>query len=379
MTQCLRVLLIAALTSAVVGYEADSTTTTTTPAVKYYNEVVESLPSLKGKCVAFTGTNAGIGYWAAVGAARKSPSCLIMLNRPGSKSEKVQEELAKSYPDVAIYTVDCDLSDFDMVRQAAESANKIAAKFGGIDAFGMNAGVMNQDDVRTGDGMDITMQVNHLSQFLLTKLLMPSFQAAAGARGEVRIATQSSAARGSFEGLTAGVVEEKYYLKSTAGTLGGNGTLASLQRYHQTKMANVAFMMAMNTKLRAAKEYSNIKAMTAAPGVSKGTDLSVPTILKPLLKLALSAPDGATPLLTAMFKEGVQSGDGYEPAYVINGPPYKFISEGVAVPESLYRKSFGLNDPGLCTKDVQDLVWSASEDGLGEKFVIGPTSETVIV
>ena len=41
-------------------------------------------------------------------------------------------------------------------------------------------------DTRNADGFDVQMQSNHLSHFLLTKLLLPSLEAAASNRGETR-------------------------------------------------------------------------------------------------------------------------------------------------------------------------------------------------
>jgi len=365
-----------------------STTATTTLQSKYYNKLVESLPSQRGKCVAITGTTSGLGHWAAVAAARKGPACLIMLNRQSSRAVHTQEDIKRQAPvGTAIITVTCDLENMTSVRLAAATVNRIVEPYGGLDILALNAGIMQQPDVRTSDGFDVTMQTNHLSHFLLVKLLMPSLRAASNARHEVRVVTHSSVARGTCtphgrcftEG--GGPVNEKFFLKSTAGSLGGNEKIALRERYHQSKLANIVFAMAMHFKLRAAgKEYAGFKALSAAPGFSD-TNLHIPPLLnhtwvKDLI--ALSAPDGSCSLLTSMFASSAESGDFYEPSLLINGPPLKVISGGVALPPHFLRWAAGIQDDDVCAAETREKVWKASEDALREKFTIRKGSVLVV-
>eukprot|EP00927_Polykrikos_kofoidii_P033713 TRINITY_DN2853_c0_g1_i1.p1 TRINITY_DN2853_c0_g1~~TRINITY_DN2853_c0_g1_i1.p1 ORF type:complete len:387 (+),score=51.72 TRINITY_DN2853_c0_g1_i1:80-1240(+) len=350
----------------------------TEPRTKYYDEIVSSLPSLKGKCVAITGTTSGLGYWAAVATVKKKPACLIMLNRKSSRSVHAQENISKQAPvGVLVTTVSCDLQNLSSVREAATGVQQTVAKFGGLDVLALNAGIMTQPDKRTADGFDVTMQTNHLSHFLLTKLLMPSLQSAAAVRGDVRIVTQSSMARGSVA-ITAGggPFDQKYYLKSAPQTLGGDGAKASRERYHQSKFANIVFAMALHSKFK----QSKVKALSAAPGFSI-TDLNFPAILK--FKwiqdlIALSAPDGSCSLLTAMFSPSAKSGDFYEPKLISSGPPLKVISEGVPKLDPL-RWILGLSDDDVCSSSSMSQVWNASEAGLGEKFIIPELSGSFVI
>jgi NAD(P)-dependent dehydrogenase (short-subunit alcohol dehydrogenase family) len=352
------------------GGSISAATTTTTTVIRYYNDLVESLSLQHGKCVAITGSTSGLGYWAAVATAKKSPSCLIMLNRASSRAALAEEEVKKhAAPGVVVRTITCDLENISSVREAAADVNRIAAKFGGLDVLALNAGVMAQEDVRTGDGFDVTMQTNHLSHFLLTKLLMPSLQAAAKSRHEVRIVTQTSFARGGSP------VNASFYMKSPAGTLGGNDT--GMERYHQSKLAGIAFSMALHSKFAQTELYSNFKSLSAAPGAA-ATQIHLPDSwpkwLMDLMKkhVVMSAQDGSCSLLNAMFAESAKSGDFYEPKWLVNGPTTKVISEGV--PDklaSLPRSLAGIHDASYCSNPTDDAVWSASEVGLGEKFIIG--------
>merc|ERR1719183_2469847 len=125
---------------------------------------------------------------------------------------------------------------------------------------------MTQPDLRTVDGLDIMMETNTLSHFLLTKLLMPSLRQAAATRHEVRIVIQASLARGTNSLMQGGgPLSTKYYMQSAPGALGGNGSAGYRERYHQSKLANLLFALAMPSKFALLPEYSNFKALASAP------------------------------------------------------------------------------------------------------------------
>jgi len=370
------IILCAAISSALARDETKKefdTTATTTPRMEYYTPLLESLPSLKSKCVAITGTTSGLGYWAAIGAAKKGSSCVIMLNRNSSRVAKAVEDVKKqAAPGVNVLSVICDLSSLTSVRNAAVEVNQLAVKFGGLDVLALNAGIMNMPDVRTVDGLDLTMQVNHEGHFLLTKLVLPSLQMAAKSRKEARVVSHSSLVRGHGSFLEGGKdPEDQYYVKSPAGSLGGDSGKA--ERYHQSKLANILFAMALHSKLAQSAEFSNIKALAAAPGFSE-TSLNIPAYLRHewLERLiALSAPDGSCPLLTAMFEPSAKSGDFYEPKFLSNGPPLKIIDAGTVLPPEFPRNFVGIRDSDAVNPKLQSIMWNATEAGIKEKFVIG--------
>jgi len=375
------------------GSELSSTTATTTwynhdghVETKYYADLVESLPSLEGKCIAITGTTSGLGYWAAVATAKKGASCLIMLNRQSDRAVNA-EMYVKTYAasNVQIFTVHCDLLNYTSVREAAPIVNQIASKFGGIDVLMLNAGTMTQPDLRTADGLDVMMQADTLSHFLLTKLLMPSLRQAAAARKEVRIVIQASLARGTNSLMQGGgPFNTKYYMKSAPGALGGNGSDGYRERYHQSKLANLLFALAMHSKFALVPEYSNFKALSSAPGFAR-THLKIPPLTKfakDLLHdgISQSAPDGSCPMLTAMYMPSSVSGDFYEPQELATGPPLRVIAAGIVVkPPHFPRWLAGIRDAEFCTDANMEAMWSAAEKGTGESFIIGQGGLDVVV
>jgi len=306
-----------------------------------------------------------------------------MGNRNSSRAvaaEKAVRDVAAA--GVVVATIICDLQSISSARDAASQVNQFVSRFGGLDVLALNAGVMAEPDKRTADGFDVTMQTNHLSHFLLAKLLMPSLHAAAAARGEVRIVTQSSFGRGGWPG-TAGPPNASYFLQTAAGTLGGDA--GNMERYHQSKLANIVFSMALHSKFARAQGYSKFKSLSVAPGISS-TNLHIPAIFPPAVvnfiekHVALSPPDGSCNLLTAMYAPSAKSGDFYEPKEIVDGAPFKVIAEGV--PNKLAeipRFMLGVTDKTSCSDATGAEVWGYTEAGLQIKFPIGEALSPLVV
>eukprot|EP00747_Dinoflagellata_sp_TGD_P026797 gnl/TRDRNA2_/TRDRNA2_132183_c1_seq1.p1 gnl/TRDRNA2_/TRDRNA2_132183_c1~~gnl/TRDRNA2_/TRDRNA2_132183_c1_seq1.p1 ORF type:complete len:129 (-),score=8.10 gnl/TRDRNA2_/TRDRNA2_132183_c1_seq1:133-519(-) len=128
--------------------------------------------------------------------------------------------------------------------------------------------------------------------------------------------------------------------------------------------------MALHARLRLKPQYSNFKAISAAPGGS-ATHLNVPVPKVLRSTVLMSPPDGSCSLLMAMFHPSATSGDFFEPNLVIYGRPAKIISDGVPVSLAQpLRLLMGINDATLCDHATLVDVWNFSERGLGERFDI---------
>ena len=211
-----------------------------------------------------------------------------MLNRPSGRASGAEGSLRRAFPGAQVETIACDLQGFASVKKAAE---EMAAKLGevGLDALVNNAGVMALADIATGDGYDVQMQTNHLSHFLLTREVWPLLEKAAEVRGEARVVNHSSLAR-------MGKVLDARYLERNGGALGGNGNSmlfggARWLRYHQTKLANVVFTLALADKVAAAGT-SKIVIACAAPGLA-ATNLQVQLLCGRLAQGAMRSRRGA--------------------------------------------------------------------------------------
>eukprot|EP00929_Paragymnodinium_shiwhaense_P077293 TRINITY_DN39802_c0_g1_i1.p1 TRINITY_DN39802_c0_g1~~TRINITY_DN39802_c0_g1_i1.p1 ORF type:complete len:373 (-),score=47.71 TRINITY_DN39802_c0_g1_i1:70-1188(-) len=368
-------------------------------ADKIYPSVVEKLPSLSGKCYAITGCTTGTGFWAAVAAVRRGAACVLLLNRQSERARDAESALKSMSKDVRIVSVDCDLQSFSSVRRAAQHVSDVAKEYSGLDGLINNAGIMAVPDDRTGDGYDVQMQSNHLSHFLLTQLLMPSLEAGAAARGEARVVQHSSGARANQSAKETGDLEARFFAPCEKGTLGGDGMGACFSRYHQTKLANSVFAMALDDRLRVAG--SKVKSVCAEPGVSatglfgnmmdahkketkpsaapksgnkKSASMSNMGMFTPQ-----SAADGACSLIEASFGASSRSGDFFMPGEWIEktpvGLPVKCMTEGKPTPTSESIVKRFQNEALTMSKANRDLLWTHSEKATGVSFLISPASK----
>jgi NAD(P)-dependent dehydrogenase (short-subunit alcohol dehydrogenase family) len=337
--------------------DSKTSTKTNTIETKWFHDFEKALPSLAGKTIAITGCTSGTGLVAAQTAVKKGAKHVLLLNRASERADAAEaelKELQSSLPagtnETQIETVVCDLQDFASVREAA---NHIRSRYEAIDVLCNNAGIMAVDDIATKDGYDVQMQTNHLSHFLLTKELFPLLQRANELRGEARIVNHTSMSR-KFPSTPL----RARYLEQNGGKLTGfDRTFSSMfmkdsdkwQRYHQTKLANSVFTMALADRLA----DNGIKAVVAAPGIA-ATNLQASSTgmghMMWIMYFAQSAEDGSMPLLAACFHPSTNNGDFWEPAYRSHmiGPPVKVPFDNLSL------------DP-----ESRKLLWEKSEEACG--------------
>lgn len=164
--------------------EAVRTRPDETPAAQPQAQQPVAGQPMAGKTVVVTGASAGIGaaasrQLAALGAR------LIVLGRSPVKTAAVAEEVGAT-------AVVADFARFSEVRRAAAEVAELCPR---IDVLLNNAGGLFPGNTMTEDGHGTTVQVNHLSPFLLTGLLMPRLTAAPGSRVVVTSSVANIAGR----------------------------------------------------------------------------------------------------------------------------------------------------------------------------------------
>lgn len=322
---------------------------------KLYDSYIKDatkLDDLSGKVVAITGTSPGsIGFYIAEAAVKKNAKLVLLLNRQSERSVKADQALNEMAKETTkIKTIHIDLLSFDSVKKAAEEVNRLSTENGGLDILACNAGIMAMNDDRTVDGFNVEIQACHLSHAMLTKQCMSSLQQAAETRDEARVIFQSSMARYGDD------LEKKYFEKCEPNTLGGSGNTA-WKRYHNAKLANSAFAMALHDSLK--EKDSKVKSIGCEPGYStsglQNTSQNTGRMMLSMLNAAAafgaaqSPADGSLPASVACFGPGAESGDFYFPKGKNNlkGEPIKSIEKGRLVKKGKDEESVDLKNKQL--------------------------------
>jgi NAD(P)-dependent dehydrogenase (short-subunit alcohol dehydrogenase family) len=296
------------------------------------------IPDQSGRTAVVTGANSGLGLETARALARAGAR-VVLACRNEAKGKAALDELRADVPQADLELLQLDLADLASVRAAAD-----ALAGGPLHVLVNNAGLMAVPYARTVDGFEVQMGVNHLGHFALTGLLLPTLLETPGAR----VVTLSSlmAYRGRLRTLDHG----RY----------SNAGLGRWAAYCDSKLANVAFALELDRRLRAAG--AEVVSASAHPGYA-ATELQTKERgpaedrLMGLVNRVVAQPAemGALPSLYAATAPSVGGGELYGPdgPMGLRGRPRRVrpprLARDPAVGERLWRESVALTgvDPGL--------------------------------
>jgi len=202
--------------------------------------------SLDGRVCIVTGAARGIGHATARALAERGAT-VVMLCRDGERGTLAVDAIRSALPSADVALVVADLSSFDALRHAADD---IARRWPRVHVLVNNAAVSAARRRASHDGLELTLAVNHLAPYVLTRLLLPLLRAGAPAR--VVNVTSELARWGSID------------LEDLESTRRYNGTRA----YLQSKLANLLFTSALAKRL----EGTGVTANAVYPGLV-ATDL----------------------------------------------------------------------------------------------------------
>ena len=186
------------------------------------------------KVIVITGGSSGIGAAAARVLTQKGAQ-LVITGR--------SEETKRVAADVGCDYFLVDYSNFTGVRGFAE---KLLAKYPRIDVLVNNVGGIIGQRRITKDGHEMTLQVNHLSGFLLTNLL-----------------------RGRLE-VSKGMVINTSSIANTVGSIDFDD-MEREKSYHALKVYGAAKLMNILHAMEIVDRYSDVSAASFHPGtVSTG-------------------------------------------------------------------------------------------------------------
>ena len=123
--------------------------------------------SMDGKLCVVSGATSGVGY-EAVKALAAGGTNIVMVVRNENKAKAVKEEIERKYS----VSVDYFIADFSDLKQVEKAALEILDKYPRIDVLVNSVGIHSTKRILNKDGFEMAFCVNHLSTFLLTKLLL---------------------------------------------------------------------------------------------------------------------------------------------------------------------------------------------------------------
>lgn len=204
----------------------------------------------EGLVAIVTGASAGVGRQTALGLAERGARVYIAC-RSEQRGRKACAAITARTGNVAVHWLPLDLASFAAVRHFVELFEQRERR---LDVLVNNAAVLSADRAaRTVDGLDMTMGVNHYGHFLLTALLMPRLRASAGP-GHVNV-TSNGHGLVSLGKMTTDAKDEA---ESTADS--------PMQRYLQSKLANVLFTKELGRRLDVSGKAEDVTVNCVHPG-----------------------------------------------------------------------------------------------------------------
>lgn len=127
-----------------------------------------------------TGANSGIGKATAIGLARMGAT-VVMVCRDQSKGEAARNEIVQlgGSKKENVDLMHADLASLDSVRELARG---FMQRYEKLHVLVNNAGLILSKRSVTKDSLETTFEVNYLSHFLLTNLLLGVLKASAPSR-----------------------------------------------------------------------------------------------------------------------------------------------------------------------------------------------------
>lgn len=195
------------------------------------------------KTCLITGANSGLGKATAMNLAKKNFQ-IIMVSRDKNRGEEAKKEIILRTRNKKIDLMIADLSSLKSIRKLAKDVN---SKYKKLDILINNAGLFLSKLKLTEDKIENQFQVNYLSPFLLTNLLLPRLKKSK----EARIINVASRAHKRVNGIN---FKDLYFQKNYEG----------LKAYSQSKLAVVMSTFYLAEKLKSQK--SNITVNCLHPG-----------------------------------------------------------------------------------------------------------------
>ncbi|RYP51135.1 hypothetical protein DL768_003482 [Monosporascus sp. mg162] len=216
---------------------------------------------LRGQTAIVTGSNTGLGLEASRQLLDLGLSKLILAVRSVSKGEIARKNLysgrAPASCEIEVWSL--DLASYESITKFAERAKTLDR----LDIAVLNAGVFRkEEEFIPATGMETDVQVNYVSQALLTILLLPALKKDSAAHpGRLVLVSSDMASWCKFEERTSRPMLGVYKQKSK--------NFKFMERYGVSKLLAQFFL----TELAERVPASVVTLAAANPGFCYGTEL----------------------------------------------------------------------------------------------------------
>ena len=184
------------------------------------------------KVAVVTGANSGIGFETAKELAAQGFK-VIMVCRNLEKA-RVSAKVIKESAVANIEIMQADLASFASIKAFAMSYLKNNER---LDILINNAGLFSERAEKTEDGFEMTMGVNHLGTYMLTRLLLPvvlqterarivNIASKAGFYGNINLSKPFHGPHG-FKGYSASKLAQIWFTMNLANELRDKGILVA--------------------------------------------------------------------------------------------------------------------------------------------------------
>jgi len=213
--------------------------------------------SLEGKTALITGGTAGIGFYTAVGLAKRGARVFVTARHESRGREAISEIRRLAGHDATELLI----ADASSLRVNVELANEVSKRVPQLDILVNNAGRVFPDRRETVEGVEATLALNFIGPFALTTHLLPLLARSHSAR-VVNVVSSAFAMwkRDPFEDLDA----RQHYV--------------GIEAYARAKLLNLLFTLALARMLDGTGTVANAvnPGMAWTPGVAALTPAAVP-------------------------------------------------------------------------------------------------------
>lgn len=206
--------------------------------------------NLKGKTAIITGASAGLGLETARQLLTLNASTVVLAVRNVHKGETCRQRLLTDHavkahnPNCVVEVMQLDMDDYESVKAFAKA---VKAKLPVVDLLVLNAGIGILKLERSPSGHERNMQVNYLSNALLTLELLPHLEASARQTGTASRITWVGSR--THYGSTLAQKAPVRPGESVLGHMDDAENFFPFKKYHDTKLLCALFMYSLAPRI----------------------------------------------------------------------------------------------------------------------------------